>query len=69
MLSRTIKSLRTDKSTGLGNRVIGSYVLRTVLVALVLVLGVRIGSKYALVTFIGILIGGGLSVTHVLGAR
>ena len=69
MLRRTIKALGTGKNVRAQSRVLGSYVVRTVLVALVLYLGVRMGSRYALIAFVGILLGGGVSVLHLLSDR
>lgn len=69
MLRRTVKSLGTGQNVKAQSRVLGSYLVRTVLVALVLYLGVRMGSRFALIAFVGILLGGGVSVLHLLSDR
>jgi hypothetical protein len=69
MLKRTVKALGTGQNVKAQSRVLGSYVVRTVLVALVLYLGVRMGSRYALIAFVGILLGGGTYVLYLLSDR
>ena len=66
LLRRTLGSLGQHSPRSTGRRIIGSYLLRTALIALVLFFSVRAGPVDAVVTLIGILVGRGIAITRLL---
>jgi len=66
LLRRTLGSLDHHSPRATGRRIIGSYLLRTALAALVLILAVRAGPVHAVVTLIGALVGRGITIMRLL---
>ena len=66
LLHRTLGSLGQHSHRATGRRIIGSYLLRTALIALVLFLTVRAGPVHAVVTLVGILVGRGIAIMRLL---
>lgn len=66
LLHRTLGSLDRHSPRAAGRRIIGSYLLRTALAALVLVVAVRTGPVHAVAILIGTLVGRGIAIMRLL---
>ena len=66
LLGRTASALDPNSPRTVAGRIVGSYLLRTALIGLVLFLALRVGPEYAVVTVLGVLLGRGVMIVGLL---